>query len=462
VKTKKHELQRTTFRMSREMEFLSERELSTQIGHNREEWRLVITKELLDNSLDACEESDIAPIIEVTADHTGVSVRDNGPGLPEATLEGARDFTVRASSREAYVSPCRGAQGYALMGLVAMPTIIDPEHGRLIVTAHGRRHEIRCQADPISQRAVVHDDVTEVGKSKNGKIARNEKASFLVGTEVRVEWSAERCGFLWPSEPPESDARVWSLLEGYAVLNPHLTLIVDWFGTKRRWEATDPKWSKWRPNQPTSSHWYEPRHLERLLGAYVTHDREAGRDRLVSEFIAEFDGMSGSAKRAKVLEKAGLRRAKLSDLVVGDRLDADRIVRLLGALQEHTRRVKARRLGILGEAHLRERLRAMGIVPESFQYKPKLAKDGLPWVIESAFGWLGEKAKDERRIFAGVNWSPAIGNPFRAFGQTGEGLETALADMRATRSEPIVFVLHLAHPRVEFTDRGKSSLAVKE
>jgi hypothetical protein len=84
----------------------------------------------------------------------------------------------------------------------------------------------------------------------------------------------------------------------------------------------------------------------------------------------------------------------------------------------------------------------------------------VPWVLESAFGWLGERAEDWRRIYAGANWSAALANPFRSFGQTGEGLETALAKMRATANEPVVFVLHLAHPRVEYTDRGKSAIVV--
>src|SRR5262245_63897958 len=99
-------LERVTFKTSREMDFFSEKELVTQTGHSRSEWPLVIAKELLDNSLDACEEADVAPILTVAADAFGITVTDNGPGLPEATLRSAYDFTVRASNREAYVSPC--------------------------------------------------------------------------------------------------------------------------------------------------------------------------------------------------------------------------------------------------------------------------------------------------------------------------------------------------------------------
>ena len=134
------------------MDFFSEKELITQTGHAVEEWPLVIAKELIDNSLDACEEADIAPVIDVVADAGGISVKDNGPGLPEPTLKAALDFTIRASNREAYVAPDRGQQGNAFKTILPMPVVLDSEHGRLIVEAHGKRHIITCGADPISQR----------------------------------------------------------------------------------------------------------------------------------------------------------------------------------------------------------------------------------------------------------------------------------------------------------------------
>src|SRR5262249_27114138 len=128
-------LHRTTFRTSREMDFFSEKELITQTGHDVRDWPLVIVKELVDNGLDACEEADIAPVIDVTADRCGITVKDNGPGLPEDTLQGAMDFRVRVSNREAYVAPDRGAQGNALKTLLPMPSVVSPEAGKVIVAA---------------------------------------------------------------------------------------------------------------------------------------------------------------------------------------------------------------------------------------------------------------------------------------------------------------------------------------
>jgi DNA topoisomerase VI subunit B len=456
-----HRLERVTFRTSREMDFFTEKALISQTGHEPDEWPFVIVKELLDNALDACEEAGVPPLVTVTADAAGITVTDNGPGLPEQTLRGAMDFAVRVSSREAYVSPCRGAQGNALKTLLPMPWLLDPQHGRLVVTAGGKRHEIRCGTDAVSQRVVISDEA-EPAAGQGG------------GTTVRLCWSPRQGRDrkpLWPfgDLAPLGPGPSWLppfaetfrlLVEGFAVFNPHATVRLDWFGEETTWAATRPGWEKWKPHQPTSAHWYESRHLERLLGAYITHDRDAGRDRLVSDFLAEFDGLKGSAKRTKVLDSSGMKRMKLSELVSGDRLDADQVARLLAAMQGATRPVSPERLGVIGEEHLKARLLAMGVREESFQYSRRLAKGGLPGVLESAFGWLGESARDRRRIYTGANWSSAIGNPFRSFGSTGEGLETMLAKMWVTDDEPVVFVLHLACPRVEYKDSGKSALIV--
>jgi hypothetical protein len=60
-----------------------------------------------------------ATLISVKVDETGIIVTDNGPEIPESTVEGVLDFTVRVSSREAYIVPDRGAQGNAGKTLIA-------------------------------------------------------------------------------------------------------------------------------------------------------------------------------------------------------------------------------------------------------------------------------------------------------------------------------------------------------
>ena len=52
-------LTRVAFKVSRLMEFCTERELENQTGHSIWEWPLVVAKELIDNALDACEEAEV-------------------------------------------------------------------------------------------------------------------------------------------------------------------------------------------------------------------------------------------------------------------------------------------------------------------------------------------------------------------------------------------------------------------
>jgi hypothetical protein len=476
-------LERVTFTTSREMDFFSEKELSAQTGHSRDEWPAVIAKELMDNALDACEEHDIPPQITLAADETGITVADNGPGIPEATVAGILDFTVRVSSREAYCSPTRGAQGNALKTLVGIPYVLDPGHGRLLIVSGDELHSIACRLDRISQRAVFDVEKTKVcddhvgrkflqiadpAAGRKTKVSENRRRLNFYKSAVRLEWQQlidpEEKVPVWPFDTA-ADKNNWlpqteAIARGYALFNPHLTLTFDWFGDRTTWKATEPSWAKWRPNQPTSAHWYQVQHLERLIGAHVTHNRAKGVDRTVADFLTEFDGLAGSRKRTAVMDRVDLRRAKLSDLAGEHELKTDLIGRLLAAMKAETKPVHNRRLGQIGRDHFTQRLLEFGCIPESIDYRvKKRTDDGVPFVLESVFGGLKTDSA-RRQIYAGANWSPGIKNPFRSFGSTGEGLESLLANQRAGRSEPIVFGLHLAHPRVEYSDRGKSAIVV--
>ncbi|MFV2063518.1 MAG: ATP-binding protein [Chloroflexota bacterium] len=435
-------LVRTTFRTSRLLDFCSRKELIAQTGHPLADWPLVVIKELVDNALDACEDANIAPIVDIIVDRDGIEVSDNGPGLPEETLDGVLDFSVRVSDREAYVAPDRGAQGNALKTLVAMPFVLDGSEGLIEVSAHGQRHLITLRVDRIRQQPVISHQT-------EGSDVRN-------GTVVRLHWPDRARSMLDACRD-----RFLQVAADFTVLNPHLTLTVDWFGERSEVAATTPDWSKWKPSDPTSPHWYRPDHLERLVAAYLAHDADHNQQRTVREFVSEFRGLSSTAKQKRVLEATGLARAPLSALVIDDHIDRQAIVALLDAMQAYTRPVKPAALGIVGRSHLAARLETMGCVMASFDYrKVQGDQDGVPWVVETAFGWFGDAADGGRRLVTGVNWSPGIVDPFRSLGRMGQSLDSVLEQQRAGRDEPVVLVLHLACPRVEYTDRGKSAVVI--
>jgi hypothetical protein len=319
-----------------------------------------------------------------------------------------------------------------------MPFALDGKEGNVEIEAHGIRHEINFRVDKIAQRPVVDH---HKGESKIKK-----------GTRVTIHWPDSARSTL-----ADAKARFLQIVDDFTFLNPHLTLSVDWFAEKKTTMRTARQWHKWLPCYPTSAHWYDAEHLERLIGAYVTHDGENGRCCKLREFVTEFRSLTGSAKAKVVLDHVGMTRANLSDLIIDGNLDNVAITKLLAAMKTQSKSVKPADLGIIGKDHLTLRLQAMGCKPESFTYRlVKSEKDGLPCLIECALGWNPDL--DERRLITGINWSPGIGNPFRWLGSAKISFDTLLANQRADEDEPIVLVVHAACPRVGYTDRGKSAV----
>jgi len=141
-------LTRVAFTVSRLMEFCTKRELQNQTGHSAHQWPLVVLKELMDNALDACEEAEVAPKISITVNPEAgtIIIQDNAAGIEGDTIKSILDYTIRVSSREAYVSPTRGAQGNALKTILAMGYVLDREDGGRDTDAVGDNHrDARCQ-----------------------------------------------------------------------------------------------------------------------------------------------------------------------------------------------------------------------------------------------------------------------------------------------------------------------------
>jgi hypothetical protein len=146
-------LERVAFKTSRLLDFVGERELTAQIGRAPAEWPLVIAKELIDNALDACEEVEVTPSLSISVDTTAGTIRiaDNGTGIAAGKITDIIDYTVRVSSREAYVTPTRGAQGNALKTLLAMGFALSGERGETLIESRGVAHRIVFAVDRIRQ-----------------------------------------------------------------------------------------------------------------------------------------------------------------------------------------------------------------------------------------------------------------------------------------------------------------------
>ena len=235
-------------------------------------------------------------------------------------------------------------------------------------------------------------------------------------------------------------------------------------------KATNPDWEKWRPRNPTSAHWYDEARLQRYLAAHVARDRDLGQRRTVREFIAEFRGLSGTAVQRKILDRGRL-LASVAGELLRRRSGQPRRHRQAAGGDEATTASRSRRSISASSAPntSKQRFLAAGGAVDTFKYQCRkgVTDDGIPYVVEFAFGLhqagLAQGgAGAAARFVTGANWSAAIANPFRRFGSTGEGLENTLAKVRANANQPVICALHLASARLQFADRGKSSIILTD
>ena len=194
-----------------------------------------------------------------------------------------------------------------------------------------------------------------------------------------------------------------------------------------------------------------------MIGAYVADDEDHGRDRTVREFIAEFRGFARSDIQKTVLDAVGASRVSLREFFTKPK----QVEKLLAMMQEVTSPVAAKDLGVLGKAHFMARFEEVAVSPRTFQYR-RLTRDidGVPYVIEAAFGYCPDATQTRVQV-VGVNWSSSLINPYRELGDDA-GLDFLLADQRAGEEEPIVLALHVASPRIAYTDKAKSALLLPD
>jgi hypothetical protein len=443
------------------MEFCTEKELVAQTGHESYQWPRVIVKELVDNGIDACEEAEVAPVIKVTittgksGKPTRIVIADNGPGIPAETITGIIDYSIRISSREAYISPTRGRQGNALKTILPMAYVLGGKvKGETWIEAHGVKHRILFTVNQIKQEPIINNIQT--------------RSRVTTGTKVTVFWPDT-----YEAEI-ESD-EISDLLTQFIWVNPHLTLQFTVDGkTIIRYAATNPGWTKYRACDATSAHWYNLEQIERYAGALIDRDQEfckkrATREKItVRDFVAQFRGLSATDKQKQILRELGASHMSLYQFFGSEtQVNHQRMKKLLGLLQKHTRPVRPELLGVIGEEHLKQLCTTLGGDSKAFKYSasPSHDADGLPYVVEIATcpfkKWVnGKEDTQGRELITGVNFSATLENPFDSF-KGMEGMDEMLVELRAGPYAPVIVCVHYACPHIEYLDRGKSRIGLE-
>lgn len=420
---------REAFSLSRSLEYLSESELTKQIGYEREVWLEVVLKELIDNALDHCEEIGRLPEVVVTLTADSLSVRDNGLGILAEIVAAMRDFENRTSTRAAFRCPTRGAQGNAGKIIVAAPFVLNGNEGLAIVEARGIRHEI----------AVTIDRLTGKPNVQHRQHEKEVQDGTLVEVKLPCILSAAKVN------------RFVLFCRNYAALNPHLTLTLELPDTRYDWPRTVEACGKWSAAEREPPGWHDLDSFTTLAACCIAKDRDAGKDRLVRVFLRDyFAGLKRSDALQAVAQESGLMRANLSALLNCEGLDKKKTSALLAAMQKHGKTPKPERLGCVGRKHVSGVFENLGA--GEIKYRKVAGEvERRPFVVEAAFA---ELVTGKRAIITGCNFSPSINRT------VVRELDALLEQQMVKDDSTVAFMLHVATVGPTFLDRGKAVLYI--
>ncbi len=140
--------------------------------------RSIITavKESVDNSLDACEEANIPPVIDIEIrkvkgkkDELILIAQDNGPGIPYTSIDKVFGRLL-FGSRFHTISQTRGQQGIGITGVVMYSQLTTGKHTHVIskVSEEGVAVHIDIGIDTRKNRAIKSNHKREPWLDENG------------------------------------------------------------------------------------------------------------------------------------------------------------------------------------------------------------------------------------------------------------------------------------------------------
>jgi len=396
---------------------------------------ITTVKEAVDNALDACEEAEVLPDIEIAVRRTGpetvrIAVEDNGPGImPEHVpfvfgklLYGSRFHQIRQS---------RGQQGIGISAAVlyaqlttGLPTVVTTRTG---AREPAHRFELRIRVETNEPEVLSHEEV---------------EWDRIHGTRVEIEFRASLA----------AKKRLVEYLRSTGVVNPHARLRAEIDGEEFVSERVvdevlvPPKAIKPHPLG------IELGQLARLV---------EGAKGPLAPFLVDRFVRVGAKTADEICAAAGLASTARVESLSGDDLS-----RLLGALQSV--RVPppptTQCLSPIGQDLLVRGLSAeyrMDFVVA--RTRPSAVYGGHPFMVEAAIGYGGnlpvegsahlmrfanrvplvyqQGACAVTRCVAEVNW--------KAYGLSQAGLPQG----------PLLILVHVASTNVPFTSESKDAIA---
>jgi len=413
----------------------------------------LILKELVDNALDICDETDNlrTPTVSVDVKKSNDStmmlqVDDNGSGMDEEKINNIRDFKRFYSSRFHYKYASRGALGNAWKAIIGANFALfhakQTEQIPIFILSGNTRYEIH--GEYVNGEVVVPPPVQQEIKKR-------------IGTTVIVFLPIY--GEKWGD--PE---RYRHDIESFACFNPQARI------TFQGAIVADSHVSRTKTKELRESphHFSENEYVERYETQVRDHV-ERGEHFKLDSFIRQFWGASRDEQVKEILKRASMENC-LEEQLLGK---PELIIRLHRAMKEVCNAPSPNILGKIGRTNLGYRIEEIdGLLnsAKSFVYKcyknTSILRQGesevqIPYVLEVAVGVTGIPG---RRIHVGLNRSIKMEDPFGRLvffqerNRDWPGVKGVCEKNGIGRDQPVTVLVHITCPNIPYKDPGKTEI----
>ena len=274
---------------------------------------ITAVKEAVDNALDACEEARILPTINVAIEKLDTKkdiiklvVEDNGPGIPQKSIEkvfgqllfGSRFHAIRQS---------RGQQGIGITGVVMYCQLTTGRHThvRSKIVSEPTAAVVDIGLDTRKNKATKQNQGREIWYNPDGTAKEH-------GTEVTAQMKAKY---------QKGRQSVWQYLRMTSIVNPHAEITF-----------TDPEgevhhWPRVTERLPTKVEGIKPHPHGIELGQLQRMIAESTDSRMTVFLRMNFSGVSARASKELLVA------AEIEEKAKPKSLNADQIRALLEAFQ---------------------------------------------------------------------------------------------------------------------------------
>lgn len=398
-----------------------------------------IIHEYVTNSIDACEEANILPTIEVKIDELGpeyyeVTVKDNGPGLTENTV-GKAFGQLLAGTKFHRMMQQRGQQGIGASGATMLTQTTTGKAVKVITgTGKGKTLTLEITIDPKKNKPKI-SNLKEINKNYQG-------------TAVQARFK----GVLYR----ESEQGALEYLRRTAIANPHTEILFrDPTGKKIKFKRTMNK----IPKAPMA---VKPHPKGVTVDEIVTMSKYSEARKTSSFLKNEFDRMGNKA--IEEMEKMiNFDLDKDPKQVTWE--EAEQIGKAFKTINFIAPRSDV--LSPIGEERIKASLKSI-VQPEFLTVltrKPAVYAGGFPFQVEIAIaygGLAGRSVGGEKRmeIMRFANKAPLLfdaGNC--AITKAVQSVEWKRYGVRDVETAPITVLVNFLSVHIPYTGAGKGAIA---